>query len=295
MNTITGVQLVAQGKRADIGTYKIDRLLPNRYVQAVGPFVFLDHLLPTRHKAINASNEHDGTGPHPHRGIATLTYILNGEAEHYDSKGHHAKVHSGGVQWMKAGNGIVHDESIAPDSLTDDLLTHSFQFWINLPAKNKAEEANYLSVQEKDVPKKLLVNNSWLKVIAGAYEGLLSNVPAYSQQFIYHLHLEANSSFALPTEDTLEYAAFLPLQKAVVNDAEYIANDLMIFEKNKGEINFKNVSTSPVDVIIFGGETYTESIVAAGPFVMNTQHEISLAYNDYYKGKYGEIQYEAIS
>jgi redox-sensitive bicupin YhaK (pirin superfamily) len=174
MNTVTTVQLVAQGKRADIGAYKIDRLLPNRYVQAVGPFVFLDHLLPTKHSVVNLQEEQEGTGPHPHRGIATLTYVLNGEAEHYDSKGHHAKVHSGGVQWMKAGSGVVHDESIAPDSLTNDLLTHSFQFWINLPAKNKAEEAAYLYVQKGEVPRKALVNNGWLKVIAGAYEELES-------------------------------------------------------------------------------------------------------------------------
>jgi redox-sensitive bicupin YhaK (pirin superfamily) len=96
----------------------------------------------------------------------------------------------------------------------------------------------------------------------------------------------------LPTEDTQEYAAFLPLQEAVVNDTDYTAGDLMVFEQKKGEISFRNMSPSPVDVIIFGGEPYTEPIVAAGPFVMNTQHEISLAYNDYYKGKYGEITYE---
>ena len=295
MNKNTSVYMVAQGKRADIGDYKIDRLLPNRYIQAVGPFVFLDHLLPYKQIPKSAEQKAEGTGPHPHRGIATLTYIINGEAEHYDSKGHHAKVHSGGVQWMKAGNGILHDESIQADSLTDEQLTHSFQFWINLPAKNKAEEAAYLPLEAGEVPMQQLDNNSgWLKVIAGEYNDLQSKIPSYTRQFIYHLHLEGGTFFSLPTTEAIEYAAFLPLQNVVVNDTEYQTGDLLQFERNTGEIEIKNVSGEPIDIIVFGGEPFTEPIVATGPFVMTTQHEISLAYNDYYKGKYGEIVYEDI-
>jgi redox-sensitive bicupin YhaK (pirin superfamily) len=295
MKTNTPVYMVAEGKRADIGEYKIDRLLPNRYVQAVGPFVFLDHLLPSRPSKKNTEKKSEGTGSHPHRGIATLTYILNGEAEHYDSKRHHSKVHSGGVQWMKAGNGIVHDESIQPDPFTNDLLTHSFQFWVNLPAKNKAEEAAYLPIEASDVPVHQLDNNSgWLKIIAGEYSQLQSKIPSYTKQFIYHLHLEAGTYFSLPTTAEMEYAAFLPLQSVVVNDIEYQTGDLLLFEKKEGEIEVKNVSAQPIDIILFGGETFTESIVATGPFVMTTQHEISQAYNDYYKGNYGEIKYEDV-
>src|SRR5688572_2301661 len=133
------IKLTARGQRADIGSYKINRIIPNMYVDAIGPFVFLDHLMPAKHSADEKRMEVDGTGAHPHRGIATLTYVINGEADHNDSKGHHALVRTGGVQWMKAGNGIIHDESINVDSTTTDLLTHGMQFWINLPAKNKAE------------------------------------------------------------------------------------------------------------------------------------------------------------
>jgi hypothetical protein len=286
------ITIVSQGKRADIGRYKIDRLLPNRYTQAIGPFVFLDHLLPTKHTKDSLLKKAEGTGPHPHRGIATLTYVLNGEAEHYDSKGHHAKVHSGGVQWMKAGNGIIHDESMAIDPLAKELITHSFQFWINLPARNKAEEAAYLPLQANEIPLKELANGSgWLKIIAGEYKELSSKIPSYTKQFIYHLHLEGGYLFSLETSRQMEYAAFLPMQEAVVNDTDYQAGDLLVFEINDGAIEVKNISTLPLDVILFGGEPYIESIVAGGPFVMNTQHEISLAYNDYYQGKYGEIMY----
>ena len=292
-NSRNKIQFVSQGKRADIGSYKIDRLLPNRYVETIGPFVFLDHLLPAKHDKESLQQKAEGTGPHPHRGIATLTYVLNGEAEHYDSKGHHANVRSGGVQWMKAGNGIIHDESMQTDASSTELITHSFQFWINLPAKNKAEEPAYLPLQADEVPRNELADESgWIKIIAGDYEELLSKIPSYTRQFIYHLHLEGGHCFTLKTSDQLEYAAFLPQQDAVVNDTDYQAGELLVFERASGEIDIKNVSLPPIDVILFGGEPYTEPMVAVGPFVMNTEYEISVAYNDYYKGNYGKIDYD---
>jgi redox-sensitive bicupin YhaK (pirin superfamily) len=131
-----GTSFSTQGQRADIGDLTINRILPNRYADAVGPFVFLDHIVPK----LQPADMDSGTGAHPHRGIATLSYIIEGEDEHFDSAGNYAKVHSGGVQWMKAGNGIVHDETLNVDSHTDTNRTHAFQFWINLPAKNKAEK-----------------------------------------------------------------------------------------------------------------------------------------------------------
>ena len=97
------INFSTQGHRADIGNITIYRMLPNRYADAVGPFVFLDHVAPVQHSADKPMMK-AGTGAHPHRGIATLTYILSGEGQHFDSRGHHAKVHSGGAQWMKAGS-----------------------------------------------------------------------------------------------------------------------------------------------------------------------------------------------
>src|SRR5688572_14071196 len=134
------VNFTSKGQRADIGEFVINRILPNSHTDAIGPFVFLDHIGPTKH-ASNEPVQKNGNGAHPHRGIATLTYVLNGEEEHFDSKGNYGKVHSGGVQWMKAGNGIVHDGNLNVDPLKGDLLTHGFQFWINLPSLNKTEAA----------------------------------------------------------------------------------------------------------------------------------------------------------
>ena len=286
------ISLSGEGNRADIGEYKINRILPNRYVDAVGPFVFLDHLLPTTHSPAEPKHKVNGTGAHPHRGIATLTYILNGEADHYDSGGNHALVHSGGAQWMKAGNGVVHDESINVDSETTDLTTHALQFWINLPSKNKAESPMYLPVQASDIPKKVLDDETgWLKVIVGAYGELASKVPDYSRQFVYHIHLEAGKKFSIESEKGLEYAAFLPLHDVMINDTTFSKEEFIEFDREEGTIEFNNPSTDAVDIILFGGESFNEPIVAQGPFVMNSALEISEAYRDFHSGKYGKINY----
>src|SRR4030095_4568873 len=280
-----------KGQRADIGNIVIHRMLPNSYTDAVGPFVFLDHIGPSKH-LVDEPVQKNGNGAHPHRGIATLTYILNGEEEHFDSKGNYGKIRSGGVQWMKAGSGIVHDGNFNVDPERNDLLTHGFQFWINLPSKNKAEPAQHLAIQANEVPQKELKDQKgWIKVIAGEYEDLISKIPNYSKQFIYHIHLEAGNQFSIATENGLEYAAFLPEHRAVINGAEFEGGELLDFEKNEEKIDITTpASGRPTDVIVFGGEKYAEPIVAQGPFVMNSTKEIEQAYRDFHAGKYGKIR-----
>lgn len=278
-----------QGQRADIGDLVINRILPNRYADAVGPFVFLDHIVPTLQTKVNK----EGTGAHPHRGIATLSYILNGEDEHFDSAGNYAMVHSGGVQWMKAGNGIIHDETLNCDSRTDSKLIHGFQFWINLPSAIKAEKPAYLALEGNEVPQKTLPDESgWIKVIVGSFDELSSAIPNYSEQFLYHIHLEPRASFTLDFADKIEVAAYLPTLAALLNDKHFYAGDFIEFDRLAGSIELVNENPEAADYLLFGGESYQESIVAEGPFVMNSQLEIANAYKDFYNGKYGLIDYQ---
>jgi redox-sensitive bicupin YhaK (pirin superfamily) len=275
-----------RGNRADLGPLTIQRMLPNRYADKVGPFVFLDHVAP----AIKETIDRNGMGAHPHRGIATLTYILQGEVEHFDSAGNRGKIYSGGVQWMKAGTGIVHDENFNYDSQTASKYVHGFQFWINLPSKNKAEDPAHLAIQAYEVPKKTLPDGGWVKVIVGNYDGLNSKIPNYAKQFLYHIQLKAGKQFSLDMEDKIEAAAFLPTQKVKLNNVEFDAGEFVEFDRNAGEIEIRNTSeNTDADVLLFGGEEYTEPIVAEGPFVMNTMAEIADAYRDFYAGKYGVV------
>lgn len=275
-----------KGQQADIGDLEIYRILPNRYAYAVGPFVFLDHIAAN----IQKSSMSKATGPHPHRGIATLSYIIDGEDEHFDSAGNYAKVYSGGIQWMKAGNGILHDETLKTDSTTNSSLIHGFQFWINLPSKNKVEKPEYIAIQSDKVPQKRLPNDAgWIKVIAGNYKDLNSKIPNYSAQFIYHIKIEPGKNFTICIDGEVEVAAFLANRNAVLNDVEFQVGEFIEFDRIAGQITIENKLSEATDIILFGGETYTEPIVAEGPFVMNSKSEIAEAYRDFYAGKYGEI------
>ena len=279
-----------KGHSAAVGSLSIQRMLPNQYAAKVGPFVFLDYVRPVVKETITKN----GMGAHPHRGIATLTYILQGEVAHFDSAGNEAIIHSGGAQWMKAGNGIIHDENLNYDSLTESKFIQGFQFWINLPARNKAENPAHIAIQAGEIPKKTFPNESgWLKVVVGSYEDLSSKIPNYSKQFLYHIQLKAGRQFPLTMESETEVAAFLPMQNVMLNDTEFQAGEFIEFDKMAGEIEIKNTSLTTIDVLLFGGEEYTEPMVAEGPFVMNSQAEIATAYRDFYAGRYGEIKLTA--
>jgi redox-sensitive bicupin YhaK (pirin superfamily) len=193
---------------------------------------------------------------------------------------------------MKAGNGIIHDETVNPDSQTGNSAMHGFQFWINLPAKIKNEDPEYLSVSANEIPQMQLSENSgWLKVIVGEYEKLVSKIPNCSKQYLYHIHLNAEKQFSIPTEKDFEYAAFLPQHDITINDTKFNAGDFIEFGREEGTIEISNISNTAADIILFGREKYTEPIVAQGPFVMNTQQEIAAAYTDFHSGKYGKINY----
>ena len=170
---------------------------------------------------------------------------------------------------------------------------HGFQFWINLPSHIKAEQPEYMAIQASEVPQRILPGNrGWIKIILGHYEQLKSSIPDYTAQFLYHIHLEGKQQLSVPFSEKTEVAAFLPTQNARLNDTEFTAGEFVEFDHEAGEIEIANTLREPIDILLFGGEHYDEPIVAQGPFVMNTQHEISQAYNDFYSGKYGRISYQ---
>lgn len=281
------------GTHAAVGDLQVKRMLPNRYIQTVGPFFFLDYLLPNISEPRKAEAP-TGDFAHPHRGIATFTYLFNGEISHFDSRGNRGTVSDGGAQWMKAGNGIIHDENPSARFQEAGGLMHGMQFWINLPTIHKAELPEYLAVQAHDFPTLELPNDAGiLKVLIGTYDEQTSPVKCFSGQFNYHLKLNPGKAFTLPINPQFESALFIPDTTIEVNGATHGQGELLVFEIEGDDFNLFNPGTQPADLIIFGGEGYTEPIVAEGPFVMNSASGIADAYRDYSNGKYGTIDYNS--
>ena len=278
---------VVQSEEHPVGPMTVNRVMPQRELTHVGSWVFLDHF--DHQLKPEDIPKPDGSFAHPHRGIATLSYILEGEMTHLDSRAHQGKVGPGGVQWMKSGNGIVHDEWPTP---VNNRL-HGAQFWLNLNAKGKADEPDYRCVQSDDLPiKSISEEGSFLKVVVGDYDGLTSSIPTEGRQILLHLHLKTGDAMDIDLETDEQYAAFVVAGAVNVSGETLNAQQQGFITEGLNGIRFE--ATQDSDVFLYGGEPYTESVVSGGPFIMNTEAELVQAYRDYKSGQYGQIDYSQV-
>jgi redox-sensitive bicupin YhaK (pirin superfamily) len=280
------------GRNVKVADFLVNRLLPNEGICKVGPFVFLDHIYPTVRKSQTPCCN-KGLNAHPHRGIATLTYLLSGSVQHLDSCNNEGVVGEGGGHWMKTGKGIVHEERPAPDFLQSGGSLHAVQFWINLPSANKEEEPEYLALASEDVPEAQLPDNAGkLRILLGKSGDIASPVKTFLNEFVFHLKLNPKSEFQYNIKPDLEFAVFVPGDDIHVNNEVAGKSQLLVLSSDYSEIRLYNPGITEADVFIFGGSEYTEPIVAEGPFVMNKCCEITQAYHDFFEGKYGTMPLE---
>jgi hypothetical protein len=126
---MSNIDLIIEERAASIGSFMVGRLLPFRQKRAVGPFVFLDHIDPAQLDKIT----HFDVLPHPHIGLATLTYLFEGEIMHRDSIGSVQRITPGAVNWMTAGSGVVHSERTPEELRSKAHKLHGLQIWVALP------------------------------------------------------------------------------------------------------------------------------------------------------------------
>ncbi len=285
-----------KGEKERVGDkVTVYRSLPNPKIQAIGSIVFLDHV-PSTYMERKAVEFPTGRFAHPHRGIATFSYILEGAIHHIDSHGGEGIVHSGGLQWMKAGNGIIHDEFMPFEFQKTGGNMQGLQFWLNLPSKNKEESPDYIAVKADDVPEVELANNAGVaRVLIGEYDTRKSDIPTYLGQNMYHIKLDAHKSIRFSTIANWEYGVY------AISEGVHIENDISLQEKELAKledfgktIEIQNKSDQQMEFIFIGGEVYPETMVSYGPFIMNSKRDIQIAYDDYQRGKYGKIDYSKV-
>ncbi len=213
---------------------------------------------------------------------------------HFDSLGNHSTVTAGGVQWMNAGNGVVHDEMLATPLRRDGGVLHSFQFWMNLPAANKIEPAQYMPVASQDLPVAMLAGGRGeVKILLGGYDGQTSPIPTYAGEFIWHIRIEPLATVEIALHADLPVAGYLPTQGAVVGDARFDAHSLIGLAPQGGRLKVTNPAAEPLDLLLFGGQAITDPIAMRGPFVMNSDGELAQAFRAYRAGTFGQITYPA--
>lgn len=265
---------------ADVITY---RAIPTRSISYLDPVLFLNHHGPQVYPEHN-----DGLpfGPHPHRGMETVTFILEGDISHKDSSGHESVITAGGVQWMTAGSGLIHAEVSSDEFMEQGGPLEILQLWVNLPARSKMSQPFYKGLQREDIPF-LLLDDDRVKVdlVAGNWG---TEEGAFQSDINIQLNtitFKAGAKLNIPVEEANNLFFYVIKGSLTVNGELVPALTLAEFNHG-GEV--LAISTEEESVLLFGqAKPLNEPMVAQGPFVMNTQEEIQTAYQDYREGKFG--------
>jgi len=175
------------------GGFTVHRLLPAAQRQSVGPFIFFDHFGPV---TVVPSANYD-VRPHPHIGLATLTYLFEGVILHRDNLGYTQRIEPGAINWMTAGRGIVHSERRPPEQAQATYVNHGLQLWLALPADQEEVPASFAHTPASAIPE-AMVRNASVRVLVGEAFGLQSPVATLSPTLYLDVRLPAGSTWALP-------------------------------------------------------------------------------------------------
>jgi redox-sensitive bicupin YhaK (pirin superfamily) len=179
----------------DLGGFTVQRLLPSLEARMVGPFIFFDHFGP----AVFAPGTGVDVRAHPHIGLATVTYLLDGAMMHRDSLGSVQRIEPGDVNWMTAGAGIVHSERTAPEDRESGHRLHGLQTWVALPKSHEQDEPSFVHHDADELPT-VGFPGVTMRVIAGTAFGQRSPAPTFSPMFYVAVEMDAGASFDLHPE-----------------------------------------------------------------------------------------------
>jgi len=252
----------------------------------LSPFLLLDYAAPYQ---FPPGNEKRGLGGHHHKGFETVTVAYQGELAHRDSGGGGGKIGAGDVQWMTAGNGIVHEEFHSPEFTRNGGTLQMVQLWVNLRAKDKTTKPRYQTLLSADIPIVDIANEAGtLRVIAGEFAGKKGPAKTFTPINLWDVSLFAGKTAELPLPSG-HTTTFLVLTGEVEVNGEKTAGegDLAIFQRGGDAIQLSAISEAKL--LLMDGEPIAEPVVGQGPFVMNSRAEILQAFEDYQLGKMGEI------
>jgi redox-sensitive bicupin YhaK (pirin superfamily) len=252
----------------------------------LSPFLLLDYAAPYQ---FAPGNEKRGVGEHPHKGFETVTVAYQGELEHRDSSGGGGKIGAGDVQWMTAGNGIVHEEFHSQDFTQKGGTLQMVQLWVNLRAKDKRAKPGYQTLLKAQIPIASLPQDAGtVRIIAGQYGGHKGPARTFTPINLWDVSLRAGKSAGLTLPDG-HTTAFLVLSGEVLVNSEREARegDLAIFART-GD-SFTVDAKTDATLFVMDGEPIVEPVVGQGPFVMNSRAEIQQAFEDYQLGRMGEL------
>jgi quercetin 2,3-dioxygenase len=272
------------------GGFLVRRPFPKPAFSEFDPFLLLDEMGPVE----VAPGEAKGAPDHPHRGFETVTYLLAGEMEHKDSRGHAGRLRPGDVQWMTAGAGVVHSEMPSREFQRKGGRMHGFQLWVNLPQAGKMTRPRYQEIPSGRIPKATSVDGLvTVNVIAGEALGQKAVIETHTPIIYLHYHVKAGGVVIQPVPSDYNAFAYIVEGDGLFGEERERAVDgqMVLLAGDGDEVRIENAAEAPtsLDVLLIAGVPWNEPIARYGPFVMNTQPEIYQAFEDYRLGRMGVI------
>jgi redox-sensitive bicupin YhaK (pirin superfamily) len=261
---------------------RLKRSIATATLDHLDPFLLFDHF-----GSDNPQDYIKGFPMHPHRGIETVTYMINGHVNHKDSIGNSGSIGSGDIQWMTAGGGIMHEEMPQPGQ--EEMV--GFQLWVNLPAELKMTTPRYQDITADQIPEVAREDGVKIKVIAGQVDGVQGAVTEiYADPSYLDVSIPASGSFSHPVEKGHTAFAYVFEGRGIFGTGDGGSENtvsqpgLVIF--GDGDYIQAGAANEPVRFLLTSGKPLNEPIARYGPFVMNTQEEIQQALEDLRNGTF---------
>ena len=269
------VKFISEGYNTQDGAgVKLTRVLSLRTTKLFDPFLMLDAF-----DSINPKDYLAGFPMHPHRGIETITYLVEGEIAHQDSLGNNGSITSGSAQWMTAGSGILHQEMPKPQNR---LL--GVQLWLNLSQKEKMTVPKYFDIQ-KDMISQVETEFGAVRILSGNWQDHHGVTPHHLQATIIDFSLNKNQTLNLSTKSNETTFIFTLLGDVIIDHKTYREKTALLFDEGD-TLTISSKEDQPSRFLFFQAPALKEPIAWGGPIVMNTNEELNKAYEDLQRGTF---------
>jgi redox-sensitive bicupin YhaK (pirin superfamily) len=271
---------VIRPREHDLGDFVVRRLLPVAARRMVGPFIFFDHMGPADFPPGHAVD----VRPHPHIGLATITYLFEGQILHRDSVGSEQTIDPGDLNWMIAGSGIVHSERVTETVRHAGQKLHGLQLWIALPFDHEEGPAEFFHHPAADLPKGGEPGASWT-LIAGSAFGQTSPAKTFSPMAYLEIKLEAGACFALP-EGIREKAVYLVSGDIEIECQSIAPGEMAAWAESEDLVVLAREDSH---LVMIGGEPFPEPRFIYWNFVSSSKERLEQAKEDWKAGKFPKV------
>jgi len=274
------ISLTIPARSKDLGGFTVGRILPFAKRHLVGPFIFLDHMGP----AVFAEGQGMDVRPHPHIGLATVTYLFEGSMYHRDSLGSEQEILPGAVNWMTAGRGITHSERNSAEQKAHVRNMHGLQSWVALPKEFEEIEPEFHHHAAASLPS-LNIDGVALRIIAGSAYGHTAPVRIFSPLFYVEAKMPAGTQLRVPAEYA-ERALYLISGQVSIGEEVVQERTMPVFAE-AAEVTI--TANTDAHLVLLGGATLPEQRYIFWNFVSTSEARIEQAKDDWKAGRFAKV------